>query len=30
MVQFCYLRLHVGVEIVSCRLFQWIVRMDMT
>ena len=30
MVQFCYLRLHVGVEIVSFRLFQWIVRMEMT
>ena len=23
MVRFCYLRLHLGVEIVSCRLLQW-------
>ena len=30
MVQFCYLRLHLGVEIVSCRLLQWIATMDMT
>ena len=30
MVQFCYLRLHLGVEIVSCGLLQWIARMDVT
>ena len=30
MVQFCYLRLHLGVEIVYCRLLQWTARMDVT
>ena len=23
MVQFCYLRLYFGIDIVSCRLMQW-------
>ena len=29
MVQLCYLRLHLGIETASCRLLQWIARMDM-
>ena len=29
MVQFCYLRLHLGIETLSCRLLQWIARMDL-
>ena len=29
MVQFCYLRLYLGIETVSCRLLQRMARMDM-
>ena len=29
MVQFCYLRLYLGTETISCRLCQGMVRMDM-
>ena len=29
MVQFCYLRLCLTIETISCRLLQWLVRMDM-
>ena len=29
MVQFCYLRLYLGIETVSCRLLQRMVRMDL-
>ena len=29
MVQFCQLTLHLGIEIVPCRLLQRIFRMDM-
>ena len=28
MVQLYYLRLHLGIEALSCRLLQWIARMD--
>ena len=28
MVQFCYLRLHFGIDIVSRRLLQWIARIE--
>ena len=29
MVQFCYLRLYLGTETISCRLCQRMARMDM-
>ena len=29
MVQFCYLRLHLGIQTVTCRLLQRMARMDM-
>ena len=29
MVQCCYLRLYLTIETISCRLLQWLVRMDM-
>ena len=29
MVQFCYLRLYLTIETISCRLLQWLVRKDM-
>ena len=29
MVQFRYLSLYLGIEIVSCLLLQWTARMDM-
>ena len=29
MVHFCYLKNHLGIETVSCRLLQWMLRMDV-
>ena len=29
MVHFCYLKNHLGIETVSCRLLQWLLRMDV-
>ena len=28
MVHFCYFKNHLGIETVSCRLLQWMLRMD--
>ena len=28
MVQFCYLRLYLSIDIVSCRLLQWISKIE--
>ena len=29
MLQFSYSRLYLGIETVSCRLLQWITKMDL-
>ena len=29
MIQFCYIRLYLGIEIVYCQLLLWIAKMDM-
>ena len=29
MVHFCYLKNHLDIETVSCRLLQWMLRMDV-
>ena len=29
MVHFCYLKNHLGIETVSCRLLQWMLKMDV-